>query len=331
MRVGRNVGRVCAGALNLGICWLLASPAFATGVCFTAADKPAFPMIMQAPPPNTDNAVDYAFYPATAAATMKAPAIESSRSREIKGIYWQWANHGPRAADRGAKGNITPGSPGVQIRFSSKAAANACTMAQTAVAIGRSPGPYLNRGRLSSGASPVASDTLDVCVLPAKALPPSTPILLDYEVADGRTSNETSEFLVNWAQLVRQAGHRSILYVNPLDAPSQRLTQMTVDNAPVVANAFDQVGVFLWSGNVERDILRSFEVQSAMYRAPPSKLMIVFELNHTTLADARVVHTLMTSGRAGSLNIWRNYATQGGGCETDANRKIACAAFGRCS
>jgi len=262
---------------------------------------------------------------------MQAQTISASKSTRVAGIYWQWANHGPRAADRGAKGNITPGAQNVQVRFSSKASANACTMAQTAAAVGKSPEPFLDRGHLASTTSPVTQDTLDLCILPRQPLPPSTPLLLDYEVADGRTAAETSDFLVDWARFVRAAGHRSILYVNPLDAPSQRLTQMTVSNAPIVAAAFDLVGIFLWSRNVQADIYRSFSAQEAMYRTSPSKLMIVFELNHTTMEDAKVVHELMKSGRAGSLNFWRNHAVQGGDCATDVNRKIACAAFGRCT
>lgn len=320
--VGCAVGSV---AWSCSIALSAAAP-----VCFQATDKSPFPVIQNAPPPRTDGQPDYRYYPVDIAATAQVAPLTATRSRTVEGAFWMWANHGPRARDHGEKGNITPGSPGVQIRFSSIEAADACTMARTAVLIGAQSSRYLEEGRLTATEGSQQADTLNVCVLPEQPLPAGDPIVLDYEVQDGRTADQTLTFLTAWSKLVHSAGHAAILYTNPLDAPSQRFTQITPATAPEIAELFDRVSVFLWSGNRQGNLAESFEAQARMYQTKSSKLMIVFELANTTVQDAKTVNQLLRAGQAGSLNFWRNHAVQGGDCGSDTNIKIACTAFGRC-
>lgn len=307
---------------------LLASPP-AQAACFTAADTPLVPVYQQAPPPRVDGQRSYNYYPVTVAATVQIDKLRASKS-SVRGAYWQWANHGPRSTDGGYKGNITPGAKGVQIRFSSKEAANACTMAQTMAILGEDPAAILAAARLQRTTENQTSDTKDLCILPAMTLPAGDPIVLDYEVQDDRAASETLAFLEGWAALVHAHGHKAILYPNALDGPSQARTQLTAVAAEA-ATLFDLVHVMLWSRNTPGDIAKSFAFQAATYKAPASKLAIAFELADTTMADARIVHELLAADKASAVNFWRNHAVQGGSCDTDVNRKIACIAFGRCS
>lgn len=295
--------------------------------CFTPHERSPFYIIQQAPPPISDGATSYDFYPLTAAATGQLERIVHSRS-SVEKIYWQWANHGPRSTDGGAKGNITPGSPGVQIRFSSIAAADACTMAQTEAALGREP---------QRGASPLlrlvegrqTSDTLDVCIVPNEPTPPGSPILLDYEVADGRSPLETAGFLVRWSKLVHAERRKAILYSNALDAPSQKYSNLT-PVAAQVGNNFDLVHVLISSRNAGVRLEESFNYQIRSYLVEASKIIVTFELNGTSIEDAKAVNEILRSKKATGVNFWRNYAKEGGSCGTETNQKIACVAFGRC-
>ena len=128
-----------------------------------------------------------------------------------------------------------------------------------------------------------------------------------------------------------------MLFTNPLDAPTQRWTGVHPSIAPALLGLFDKVTIFLWHNNRQRDIAASFAAQMAVLAGPdgnsavdPSRLLVVFELAHTTQAEARTVHDLMhRSGIAGIL-FWRNWAQPGGSCDSDVNRKIACLALGQC-
>ena len=318
----RLIRFVAACALALAF-----TPALAAPACFTATDKPSVPVWMQAPPPAADAQAGYAYYPATVAATVQVDKLRSSKSG-VQGAYWQWSNHGPRASDGGAKGNITPGSPGVQIRFSTSDKADACTMAQTAAVLGLDPAPYLD-GLIRTTASQ-ATDTRDVCILQAATIPAGDPVLLDYEVADGRTAAHTLTFVTQWAALVHKGDHKAVLYSNALDAPSQRWTKLT-PVAKQAAESFELISILLWARNAQHDVNQSFVVQQAGYDAAAAKILITFELADTTMDDARTVRGLLMEGKAAGVSFWRNHATQGGDCSSDANRKIACVALGRCA
>ena len=151
-------------------------------------------------------------------------------------------------------------------------------------------------------------------------------------MADGRTSDETRSFLLGYAAAVHAAGRRAILLTNPLNAPTQRFTGIDAANAPAIARAFDQITLMLWSGNVEHSLADSYRTQRGIVDAAgpvdPARLMIDFELAGTSLADAALVHDIVTRDHLGGLMLWRNRARIDGNCASDVNRKIALAAFG---
>lgn len=329
------------------------SPAMAN--CFgpeTIARAP-FEVIAQAPPPPADGATNYSHYPLTAAATMNLGALQ--RSESSVGKYWfLWANRchdlGFNAGTCGwnKKGNfvfprIRAGERDIRPFFSSFAAANGCTLIQAAHALGHADADIRDRAAqarvtlTTEGAPELEKGNLvDVCILPAQRLPrDASGIVLDYEVQDGRKPEETRRFLEQFADLVHAAGKQAILFTNPLDAPTQRYTGIDASNANAVLRKFDRVGMMLWSRNRQQNLLESLSSQMALLRAggdvDPGRLLIVFELQGTTLDDARKVHEIVRNEGFSGVMLWRNYAEVGGACDTASNRKIACLVFGSCS
>ncbi|WP_174300270.1 hypothetical protein [Caulobacter sp. S45] len=328
----RFVRRIAALASTFAVC---AYPAFAQqgGACFGPNERPSIPILENAPPPK-DGQAGYAFYPASAIATMQLDALTPNRSA-IPQYYWQWANHGPRRTE---KGNIAPGVTGmtrtVAVDFSSPNSADACTLAQTAVVLGLKDqaARYAADGRLRIvNAVPGQAETTDVCIVPNQTLPSGDGVVLDYEVQDGRPEAESTTFLNRYASLVRSSGRKVILYTNPLDAPTQRNTGLSRANISAVAQNFDQVTLLLWGRNRQGNISASYSSQAQLLGGSLAKALIVFELSGTSLQDAQTVRQIALNNHVAGVEFWRNGAKQGGDCSTDVNRKIACVAFGRCT
>jgi len=63
----------------------------------------------------------------------------------------------------------------------------------------------------------------------------------------------------------------------------------------------------------------------------PKRIIALFELANTTMAEAEYTRGLIQSQGFSGVMFWRNYAKVGGDCGTETNRKIACIVFGRCS
>lgn len=320
-----------------------------TRPCFTAADsrRLTFPVIVQAPPPQPDEA-DYPFHPLTAAATMQVAMLQAPAAG-VDGYFFHWANraNAPLAGQHGRmitrKPNLQPSALAPRRQrtaFSTIAQANGCTMAQlhsllgdgaAASAIARTAAIAL----ASETAQPDgdAPGPADVCVLPAGVLPRTVKgVVLDYEVADGRSAQATRDFLVGYAAAAHAHGLRAILLTNPLNAPTQAFTAIDAANAGPIIAAFDQTTLMLWSRNREHDLAASYAAQraiaDALGRVDPARLIIDFELAGTTPADAALVHDLIGRDHLGGLMLWRNHAVIGGDCASPVNRRIAIAAFG---
>ncbi|HMN70382.1 MAG TPA: hypothetical protein PKA55_00790 [Rhodoblastus sp.] len=260
-------------------------------------------------------------------------AIDASAS-SFPVYYWQWGNHGPRRVPKPNFGpRVTPRGP-TQLHFSSANTADACTLAQTATALGLDGQAqrYARDGGVQLTKADPARTTTDTCLIWDKRLPQNAEgVLLDYEVQDGRTPARTRSFLLEYAKLVHSAGKKAILYTNPLDAPTQQSTGIDASNAHELMGAFDRISIFLWSRNRQGDIARSFDSQLAVLGQPdPAKLLVAFELANTSLRDAAVVKSIVSRRGINAVFFWRNFAQQGGSCDTDVNRKIACLAFGEC-
>lgn len=323
--------------------------------CFNPqnSNNPSFEVIVNAPPPNKNGDVEWRYRPATAAASMDIHALNVSQEIGLKKYWFLWANR-CQGSDRGqpcgvnAKGNIvyprmlaTDGNE-VRAYFTSVEKANACTMVQAGVALATRESSLKTRAtnaglqvveRSKERQLHVAQRIVDVCLLPEKRLSAEvTGVVLDYEVQDGRSSDQTEQFLIEFAQLIRAAGRQSILYVNPLDAPTQKATGLGVDNIPRIASAFDAIGIMLWHGNKQKNLKASAEAQLRLLKGlNRDKIVLVYEINGTSLGDAQFVHELMLREKYSAVMLWRNSAEVGGSCSSEVNRKLACLVFGRCS
>lgn len=308
-------------------------------------------MFQQSPPPIAGLEAGSIYFPATAFATQSIDRIWKAPAGRYKLYYFQWGNRADEAFSRltargNHKANFEPGEEGAQVArasFTDVDKANGCTLAQTAAALGLPPVQVddfvLKVGvrpmRLAAGSRDGLAGARDACVLPTRALPPTADgVMIDYEVQDGRTAAQTRDFLQRFTSLVRSAGKSPLLLIDPFDAESQAMSGVDVTNARALVSMFDRTTLFAWSRNRQRNLAASLESQWAMLSAggdlDPKRLIIDFELAGTSQSDAATARRFMeTHNLAGAL-FWRNNASQGGPCDNDVNRKIACLGFGKC-
>ncbi len=317
-------------------------------VCFTAADNArlTFPVFQQAPPPRGTD--DYRYYPLTAAVSMQMASLHDAPAG-IATYFFHWGNRstaplaGPGGRTILRKANFQPSSRALRRQrsgFSSVARADACTIAQLAVLLGdAAPRSIAARGSgITLVPETAQADTgltgpVDGCVLSAGPLPRNlTGVLLDFEVADGRTPEQALAMLQRYAAMVHASGRRALLLIDPFDAPTQRFTGISAVNAGRIVKAFDETTLMLWAGNVQHDIPASYKAQRAIIDAhgkvDPQRLIIDFDLAGTSQQDAAFVRDAITRDHLGGVIFWRNRAVQGGACSSDVNRKIAIVAFG---
>lgn len=336
-------------AAGLAWCAVPGLPA-AAPVCFTAADNArlSFQVIRNAPAPVAGKDAGYAHYPLTGVASMQLGAVVAARGAYAT-YYFQWANraNAPLANAAGdpieRKANLQPGKAGVRrqrSRFTGVAAANACTMAQTASVLGqprkakafaRDGGVRLVDETAAPDSGALATD--DTCVVPHGTLRKShAGVLIDYEVQDGRTPVQTAAFLAAWAALVHGAGRKAVLLTNPLDAPTQSYTGIDASNAHALVDAFDLTTILLWSRNPAHDLAASYRTQKQMIAQGGAfdgrRVLIDFELAGTSLDDARFVRRTILADHLAGVFFWRNGATEGGACSAPVNARIAAVALG---
>ena len=323
--------------------------------CFKVADNSRLDLeaYQQAPPPLPGKDEGFAYFPATAFATQSTSRILRAGKGRYALYYFQWANRSTEGVTSPAgervprKANFQPGWEGALDRrtdFSTVAKADVCTLAQTATVLGR-PVAETDRALDDAGvraARPASrtrsglADAKDVCVLPPAALARTiTGVMLDYEVQDGRSPDESLAFLTRFAELVHHSGKRALLMTNPLNAPTQIYTGVTAANANRIHRLFDRTTLFAWSGAREGDIEASLENQWRVLAAggsvDPARVIVDFELANTSQADAAAVRRFVQTRHLAGVLFWRNHAQQGGACDSDVNRKIACLGLGACA
>ncbi len=235
----------------------------------------------------------------------------------------------------------------VKATFTGYREANACTRIQAGYLLGDDMGD-LKSIALSRGLTLVNRDDdlswlvsygvlTDTCVLPTDRLDNSSKgIVLDYEVQDDRSPDWASRFLIKMAEMIRSHDKSPILYTNPLDGPSRVRNGIDEDNAPEIRSHFDKVSIILWSGHEGSDLRESFRSQVDYWRGSnliadiKDKILMVFELANTSLADSKLVHKIMNEKSLTNIMFWRNGAEIGGDCDAEVNKKIACLAFDDC-
>jgi hypothetical protein len=356
-RSDRTVARRAAGVIAAALlCGVPLRPAVAddAAICFHVDDRPtpAIEVYQQAPPPAAARSIASPYYPATAYASQNLDSLWKAAPGPAK-YYFQWANRS-NAELRSPGGRPIPRKPNFQpagggpsknrTAFTSVDKANACTLAQTAAVLGLAPAKTRQMAT-SAGLTLAQADDADrsgiaeaedVCVVQNRPMPADAAgVVLDYEVQDGRTAAQTLQFLTQYADLVHAAHRKAILLTNPLDAPTQAYTGVSAQNAGRLAGAFDRMTLLIWSRNAQGDVQASFDKQLEIVNqagpVDPKRLLVVFELDGTSLDDARATRQLMLKHGLAGVMFWRNGAKQGGECATPVNRKIACLAMGRCA
>lgn len=310
-----------------------------------------FEVIVQAQPPAPDKAREFAHHPATAVASQSISRLNSSRGFDKQWFLWANRCHGALvggdpSCGGNPKGNIVPEQSvtpkDARAFFTTLAAADACTLAQAAAALGADAAEinkYGARGKIRfAGKADAAlagnARNVDICQLPDARLDASVrTVVLDYEVADRRSPLHTEQFLVAFAKLVKASGRSVVLYTNALDAPSQQRTSISRVNLPAIVRAFDRVTMLLANQNRHQDIARSAAAQLRLLReagAETKQILPVFDLSDTTVADAHVVSDLMRKNGFPALMIWRNGAAVGGDCNSQPAKKLTCLVFNQC-
>lgn len=163
-------------------------------------------------------------------------------------------------------------------------------------------------------------------------------VVLDYEVGDSRTVDETRTFIQNVAADIHASGRELFFYSNPLTAPTQPHHAVDETNLPDILAACDLVSLMLWSEAPEGNIPDSWDAQLArlggVTGADWAKIVITFELGGgvnapgTTMADADWVHAKLHEPgdeHPNKVMFWRNFAVAG---SPESNEKIWRVCFG---
>jgi hypothetical protein len=318
--------------------------------CFGTDDNArlSFRVFQQAPPPAA-GAKDYPAYPLTDAATMQLGKLAGA-APGVGGWYFQWGNRSTAPLFNGAgrqlprKPNFQPSAGALRQQrtpFTTVARANACTLAQAAHLLGKDQQAQAfvreaGIDTIAQGQQPDqgAVGPADLCVLADGRLPANARgIFLDYEVGDGRTPDQSLEFLRRFAGLVHGANKQAGVMINPLDAPSQKWTGITGAVAHDVVEAFDFTTIWLWGRNAQGNLPASYARQMDILRqggpVDGRRILALFDLNQTTMADAVFVHRAVVRDQLAGVMLWRNRAVQGGACNTDVAIKTAIVAFGQ--
>ena len=155
--------------------------------------------------------------------------------------------------------------------------------------------------------------------LPAGMYAPG--VVLDYEVGDDRSTgvggskndpNGSLNFLKRLYEDIHatvdsngqpQAPAQLALYTDPLNGASMPSSGLDATNLPAICRSYvDYLPITLWHGNAEGSLIQSYVNQIKMLKntaknpLPFAKLYLVFDLNGTTAANARLAHVLLQHG-----------------------------------
>lgn len=164
-----------------------------------------------------------------------------------------------------------------------------------------------------------------------------TGLLLDFEVADLRSSAQTRFTLAKASTMLRLAGLQSNLYLNQLtggNATNEGINDATT--MQFLATKFDRItGFVAWTNNSEHDIETSIINQLALFGPTvPTNIEAVVGIGpyggQLTDEDCAVIrsfidgtHPAMGGQTIGFVNFWRYYGTVGGSKDRQYNQIIA--------
>jgi len=137
-------------------------------------------------------------------------------------------------------------------------------------------------------------------------------VLLDWEVADGRSGTTGTGVLLAAASMIKAAGYEAILYLNPLDSSNLTNEGLTPAQFPALVQAFDLFGFVIWGPNRAGDVGKELDAEIAVLPQPVvyRKYMLTVGIGAgaqaLTVADGATINTVLKRG-FGAVNIWRNF------------------------
>lgn len=153
-------------------------------------------------------------------------------------------------------------------------------------------------------------------------------VVLDYETGDLRdTATSLAFFQAIYGDISKKKA-KLFIYTDALDRVG--VSGLDATNLPQIAqNYCDYLTVMLWGSNPGGNVAQTYNSQIAVLTGPNQdqtipwgKLVLLYDLNGTTLNDAQFAYNTLT-GPAGSspqaVCFWRNTATQGGACLANKN------------
>lgn len=155
-----------------------------------------------------------------------------------------------------------------------------------------------------------------------------TGILIDWEVADGRTGEQATRALRAAARMIADAGLESTLYLNPLNGGNVRNEGLGAHNLAGLHAMFRWLTVTVWPGDAAGDAGRSLREQLKLLQGPAGRLPIDYARLQLTVgigpasasltdSDAKIARLAVQGSlrglpgappgrqRFGALNIWR--------------------------
>lgn len=151
-------------------------------------------------------------------------------------------------------------------------------------------------------------------------------IVLDCEFQDGRSAAETVA-LIEWlADRCHAVQKKLWLFCNPLNTASAANSGIDADSIPDLHAAADFISILLWGGAAEgkNNPTQAFDNQVALLGGSPNfgKVAVTCGLgvypNELPVAACETINGLMTANSIPIMNIWRNYAAQGGVDDTNS-------------
>lgn len=160
-------------------------------------------------------------------------------------------------------------------------------------------------------------------------------VMLDYEVIDNRSDEQTTECLETLAADLHAAGLKLFLYTNPLTAGVMPYSGLSRDNLPgLVQDHLDRVTVLSFGGMPGATVVSDYQEQLSILRGsgptPYSKVVVTYGIGRSNLEHAAQIHQIMT-GKCGpapaALLIWPDGAPLNGPC-TPEHAILGTACFG---
>ena len=293
--------------------------------------------------PIVDNEEPYPHYPLTHAVSQQIEPMYQVTEPGVSKNFLLWGNRGQGESTSSQTGNVTTfpqykTPDGVQIKafYDTRNQANAATRIVLASVLGGLSEGYVETVAGNNGLTLAYRDQNpeqyindnkfnNVVLMPTQPLPSDVEsVVIDYEVADGRSACDNLEFLGLLAGICHRNDKKFIVFTNALNAATADHTNVA-EVADRLLNIVDGLTVQLFHGTPSGSIDQAFKDQIKIIEGccgpacnKPEKLIPMFEMNNTSPEDAVHTRQNMADFDIDKIWLWRNYLSPGQG---DYNEK----------